>query len=200
MDSVDEALFTAATQVTVHNGKKAKFWLSSWVNGGSSALIFPDLFNHTRRQQRSVAEAMHNNTWISDLMHNPSTSLLVNYMLLWILVDAAQFNPQDPIEDEIVWTRSANDNYSAKMAYEMQFDGSLESSFPTQLWNMWAPSRYTVFIWLLLLGRIWTADRLLHWEWKNDYFYSLSIRNLETVLHLFMECPVARQVWLEVSN
>jgi hypothetical protein len=114
MDSVDEALFIAATQVTVHNGKKTKFWLSSWVNGGSSALIFPDLFNHTRRQQRSVTEAMHSNTWISDLMHNPSASLLVDYMLLWILVDAAQFNPQDPIEDEIVWTRSANDNYLAK--------------------------------------------------------------------------------------
>jgi hypothetical protein len=115
-------------------------------------------------------------------------------------VDAAQFNPQDPIEDEIVWTRSANGNYSAKTAYEMQFNDSLELSFPTQLWNMWAPSRYMVFIWLLLQGRIWTADRLLRWGWKNDYFYPLCIRNLETVLHLFMECPVAHQVWLEVSN
>jgi hypothetical protein len=34
VDSVDEALFSAATRVTVHNGMKAKFRLSSWINGG----------------------------------------------------------------------------------------------------------------------------------------------------------------------
>jgi hypothetical protein len=76
--------------------------------------MFPGVFNHTRRKQRSVVEAMHSNTWISDLMHDPSASLLVDYMLLWILVDASQFNPQDPAEDEIIWTRSANGNYTTK--------------------------------------------------------------------------------------
>jgi hypothetical protein len=75
VDRVDEVLFATATWVMVHNGKKAKFWLSSWVNGGSPALMFPGLLNHTRRKQRSVTEAMHNNTWISDLMHDPSASL-----------------------------------------------------------------------------------------------------------------------------
>jgi hypothetical protein len=50
-------------------------------------------------------------------------------MLLWILVDAANFNPQGPVEDDIISARSANGNYSAKSAYKMQFDGSLESSF-----------------------------------------------------------------------
>jgi hypothetical protein len=82
VDSVDEAMFTTTTRVTVHNGKKAKFWLSSWVNGGSPALMFLGLFNHTRRKQHLVTEAMHNNTWISILMHDPSASLLVYYMLL----------------------------------------------------------------------------------------------------------------------
>jgi hypothetical protein len=75
-------------------------------------------------------------------------------MLLWILVDATQFNLQDLAVDEIVWTRSANDNYTAKMAYEMQLNGSLESSFSAQVWNVWSPSHYKVFIWLLLQGRI----------------------------------------------
>jgi hypothetical protein len=55
------------------------------------------------------------------------------YMLLWILVDVVDFNLQDPAEDEIVWTRSTYGNYLAKSLYEMQFDGSLESSFPTRV-------------------------------------------------------------------
>jgi hypothetical protein len=82
----------------------------------------------------------------------------------------------------------------------MQFDDSLESSYLAQVWNVWAPSCYKVFIWLLLQGRIWTADCLLRRKWKNEYFYPLCIRNMETVLHLFVECPVAHQIWLEISN
>jgi hypothetical protein len=80
MGSVDEALFSTATRVTVHSGMKAKFWFSSWVNGGSSALMFPDMFNHSRRKQRSIAEAMRNNAWISDLMHDLSVLLLIDYI------------------------------------------------------------------------------------------------------------------------
>jgi hypothetical protein len=49
-------------------------------------------------------------------------------------------------------------------------------------------------------NRIWTADRLLGREWMNDYFCPFCIRNLETVKHLFVECHVARQLWVEISN
>jgi hypothetical protein len=45
MDNVDEALFSAAARVAVHNGRKAKFWLSSWINGGAPALMLPNLYN-----------------------------------------------------------------------------------------------------------------------------------------------------------
>jgi hypothetical protein len=46
--SMDEALFAAATKVTVHNGLTAKFWSSSWLQGGAPALMFPDLFQHSQ--------------------------------------------------------------------------------------------------------------------------------------------------------
>jgi hypothetical protein len=29
----DQSLFTAATKVTVNNGKKARFWTASWIYG-----------------------------------------------------------------------------------------------------------------------------------------------------------------------
>jgi hypothetical protein len=37
IDFTDEALFASATKVTVHNGLTAKFWLSSWLQGGVPA-------------------------------------------------------------------------------------------------------------------------------------------------------------------
>jgi hypothetical protein len=31
--------------------------------------------------------------------------------------------------------------------------------------------------------------------WPNDYFCSFCCRSMETVAHLFQECPVTRQIW-----
>jgi hypothetical protein len=73
-------------------------------------------------------------------MHNITTPLLADYMMLWILVEATEFNPLDQAEDEIIWTRTSDDVYSARIAYDMQFDGILESSFPAKVWHVWAPS------------------------------------------------------------
>jgi hypothetical protein len=45
------------------------------------------------------------------------------------------------------------------------------------------------------MNRILTADALLRRGWESDYFCPLCIRNLETPLHLLVECPWSKQVW-----
>jgi hypothetical protein len=108
-------------------------------------------------------------------MHDITAPLLIDYMILWILIEAVELNPIDQAEDENFGTRSLDGVYSAKAAYDMQFDRSLESSFPAKVWNVWAQSWCRVFIWLMLQNRIWTADRLFHREWINEYFCPLCI-------------------------
>jgi hypothetical protein len=121
-------------------------------------------------------------------------------MLLWELVEAAAFNNEDSREDEIFWTRTSSGEYMAKSAYFMQFDGGVQSRFPVDVWNVWAPSRCKFFLWLMLQNRVWTADRLMQRKWPNQYFCPFCIRNLETIAHLFTECPMVWQLWLEISN
>jgi hypothetical protein len=123
VDDTDVALFSAATRVTVHSGKTAKFWTSSWIDGMSLPSMFPRLFEHCKKENRTVAEAMHNNTWISDLMHDVTTPIFGDYVMLWIMVEAAGFNPLDAADDQIIWTRAADGCYSAKSAYLLQFEG-----------------------------------------------------------------------------
>jgi hypothetical protein len=177
--ATDEALFTAATKVTIHNGRTTKFWSSSWLSGGNPAMMFPGLFQHSKRKNIIVANAMCN-----DVMHEITPTLLVEYVMLWILIDVVPFDPGDSSEGEIIWTGTVVGEYSARSAYEIQFDGSLVSSFPT-IWRIWAPSRCKFFSWLMLQNRICFADRLLLGEWLNDYFCPLCRRNLKTVIHLF---------------
>jgi hypothetical protein len=154
-----KALFAAATRVTVHNGKATKFW-QSWLDGNASAAMFPALYRHSKRKNRTVANAMENNNWITDLMHSLSPLIVAEYTLLWDLVEAAGFNGEDQAEDEIIWIRTSDGLYSAKSAYALQFDGSLMTTFPTLVWKIWAPSKCKFFMWLLLQCRVWTTDRL----------------------------------------
>jgi hypothetical protein len=200
IDSVDESLFAAATRVHIHNGKKAKFWTSSWLNGASPAALFPTLFDHSRKKNRSVAEALHNENWIRDLMHNVSATILTDYVMLWSMIDVMHLDLSDPADDDIVLTRTTDGVYSANSAYRMQFVGSLLPPFPATIWGAWAPSRCKLSIWLMVQNRVWTADRLLAREWPNQYFCPLCYRNLETIDHLLIKCPLSRQAWSQVSS
>jgi hypothetical protein len=65
--------------------------------------MFPSLFQHSTRKQRSVNDALHNENWIRDLMCDMTPNFLVQYVMLWILIDdALSFNNEDSAEDEII--------------------------------------------------------------------------------------------------
>jgi hypothetical protein len=64
VDVVNKALFAAATLVTVHNGKTAKFWQSSLLDSNAPTTMFPTLYSHSKRKNRTVVNALENNNWI----------------------------------------------------------------------------------------------------------------------------------------
>jgi hypothetical protein len=70
VDDIDRALFAAATRVQVKNGRTASFWHSSWIDGQSPATLFPLLYIHSNRKNRTVADAMLNNRWVQDVAHH----------------------------------------------------------------------------------------------------------------------------------
>lgn len=45
-------------QVTDRNGHKASFWRSSWIHGQAPLVLFPLWYNHSRRKNRTVSEAI----------------------------------------------------------------------------------------------------------------------------------------------
>jgi len=200
IDSTDLALFSAATTVTVRNGRKASFWHGSWINGQAPYSLCPLLYKHSRRKKRSVREATTNGRWIADIAHNLNHNLLDEFFKLWREIEAANLNLQDDEEDCIIWNLESSGQFSTRSAYAIQFAGHTLSSFPSLIWEVWAPPKCKFFLWLLLQDKLWTAARLQQRGWENNYFCALCIRNLETVQHLFFECPLARSVWNLVAD
>jgi hypothetical protein len=75
IDSTDDALFVDAKRVMVHDGCTMFFWTSSWLNGKSLTTLFPSLFKHSKRKKWMVVNALENDNWIADTMHNMSATL-----------------------------------------------------------------------------------------------------------------------------
>jgi hypothetical protein len=66
--------------------------------------MFPDLFKHSRKKNRSVADAVNTDNWIRDVMHDMLVPLFLDYVRLWRLVTNSSLNQADQREDDIVWT------------------------------------------------------------------------------------------------
>ena len=193
----DSAFFNAATVIQLGNGKRASFWKSRWLSGQALATRFPQLYKHSKRKNRSVAQALTDNRWISDIDHSLTQQIIVQYIELWELLE--DITLVDSQEDTITWVFTSDGVYSASSAYAAHFIAKTKCEHAMQLWKIKAPPKCKFFLWLLLQNRVWTAARLQVRGWPNEYFCQLCLRNLETAHHLFCECPTAKEIWKHVG-
>ena len=196
-DNGDCKLFHAATRVQLGNGRRAAFWKSRWLHGDAPADLFPVLFSHSKRKNRSVADALANDAWVRDVDHNMTQTVIAEYVQLWEKLQTITLSQSQT--DSISWVSSADGQYSARSAYLLQFQGLPKCDVAITLWKTKAPPKCKFFCWLLIQDRVWTAARLQVRQWPNEYFCQLCVRNLETANHLFLECPVTRSIWDRVG-
>jgi hypothetical protein len=101
-----------AVTIQVGNGEGTLFWTDRWLQGKSIAELAPRLFDgipKRRRKNRTVREALNNNTWVSDFSGALSVGVLLEYLQLW---DTLQdINLQSDTEDTHVWRFTANGQY-----------------------------------------------------------------------------------------
>lgn len=198
VDKDDIALFNAATVVAVGNGQRASFWSSRWLHGHAPATLYPNLFKHSKRKNRSVQDAITDSKWVIDVDHNMTEILIQEFVALWEQLQGIVLQPME--DDKITWLHTLDGCYSASSAYKLQFVGMMTDLTPKCVWSTKAPPKCRFFTWLLLQNRLWTAARLQIRGWPNDYFCSLCIRNLETASHLFQECCFSLQLWDKVGS
>ena len=186
-DKQDRALFSMATTITVSDGRLARFWHDRWLQGQCPKVIAPSLYEIAIRKNRSVRDSMHNEGWLKDLAHGLTDGMVDELTRLASLLDSVQLTGNAP--DQIVWRFTADQTYTARSAYRIQFLGSVPPEATNLLWAGWAPGNCRFFLWTATLGRIPTADLLQRRGWDNNYFCPLCERSLEAAYHLLVECP-----------
>jgi hypothetical protein len=193
----ERELFSAATKITVGDGKTATFWTDRWLNNQAPCSIAPDIFKISIRKNRTVADALQSNRWLQDLRFHLSIDHIPQLIDLAERLEEVTLNNTP---DDIEWRFDSKGSYSAGSAYKIQFIGAMTTNFKKTVWTGWAPARCKFFIWTLMLNKVLTADALLRRQWDNEYFCPLCHRNLETPKHLFTECLYTNEVWMEMAN
>ncbi|XP_039855235.1 uncharacterized protein LOC120713315 [Panicum virgatum] len=159
------ALFAVSVVTSVGNGENTLFWSDRWLHGCSIENLAPNVFKcipARLKKARTVKDALHELTWVSDIRGALGWQGLVEYLDLWdvltdVILHVLVVNTTD---DTHHWKFEASGNFSSKSAYRAFFAGSVSFEPWKRLWKSWAPSKCKTFIWLAIRNRCWTADRL----------------------------------------
>lgn len=82
----------------------------------------------------------------------------------------------------------------------MFFFGSTMFVGAKLLWKSWAPPKTKLFMYLAINRRTWTAERRHRHGLQDDDECTLCSQEPETIEHLLLHCPVAREVWWTALN
>ena len=188
------ALFSAAAVLNLGNGRSTLFWKDRWLDGQCIKDLAPAVFQAVKPRKRNVtvAEALQNDVWVRHLRGPVTAQLLLEISRLFDrLVDINLSSEPDTFR----WGLTADGEYSAASAYGAMFLGSSATVGAKQLWKTRAPPRVRFFVWLILHGRCWTAERRFRHGLQNSDVCIICDQSSETMDHLVLGCVFSREVW-----
>ena len=141
---------------------------------------------------------MHHSNWMRSIRSLNTSQQLKEFITLWTKIQQVSLDPN--IQDDIVWTRTPNGEYSSKSAYLMQFQGSIHCSSGKLIWQARTENKCKFFAWTLSNDKILTADNLAKRGWPHHPLCSLCNQAPETSSHLCLMCPYALQTWTRVFS
>lgn len=146
------AMFNVAMVSVVGDGESTLFWSDRWLDGKTVAELAPSLIKAVSKRAvkgRTVALGLLNRSWVSDITGALTVQLLLEFLLIWDLVDGLVLQPDVP--DQHRWKLTKDGYYSSKSAYAAFFEGSTKFGPWRRIWKSWAPLRCKFFMWLALL-------------------------------------------------
>ncbi|WVZ84165.1 hypothetical protein U9M48_031224 [Paspalum notatum var. saurae] len=103
-----------------------RFWADRWLQGRMVVEWAPNLVNLIPKrlvQRRTVSQAPTNRSWVTNMKGALTVQVIVEYLLIWDLVDDMILQPDNP--DQHCWKLSSSGSYSCKSAYNTMFIGTI---------------------------------------------------------------------------
>ncbi|GJN06758.1 hypothetical protein PR202_ga24514 [Eleusine coracana subsp. coracana] len=169
------------------DGTTTLFWEDRWLHGKSIADLAPSLMPHVKRtatKTRTVQQALQGNQWLDDFGRGLVVLTIWEFLLLWNLIQEVQLTPG--VQDEHRWRFSSTGHFSSRSAYLSFFHGSTAFEPHKRLWSSWAPLRAKLFLWMAIMNRCWTADRLSRKGLDHPEACPFCDQQEETIEHILL--------------
>jgi len=192
------ALFAISVVTNVGSGNDTLFWSSRWLLGKSIEELAPNVFRTVTvrtRKKRTVAEALVDNTWVSDIRGALNWHGLMEYLELWDAISDVHLSSSADIHR---WKFESSGFFSSRSAYKAFFVGAIKFEPWKRLWKSWAPNKCKIFLWLAIHNRCWTADCLQKRGLPHPDRCPLCDQEEENIQHILTSCVFARQFWFNI--
>jgi hypothetical protein len=190
-------VFHSLVQITVGDGRHTYFWRDRWIDGRHAIDIAPALAGKIKTRaynSRTVAHAMENNRWISDVKEPLSEVEARDCVRLWLA--ARDVGREETVEDQFCWPWSSSGEYTARSTYKMLTQGNTAHPLGMAIWRNKATPKSKQFVWLAAQDRIWSADRRhRHGLQAQATLCEVCMQEIEISEHILMQCMVTREVW-----
>lgn len=191
-----EALLSMAVSTEIGDGTSTLFWKDRWLLGQRIVDLAPLISSMVPKRianKKTVAVAMDNMDWISDIHGVASVPVILEFIGLCNAISTIQL--QQGVQDKHVWRLNSSGQYSAKSAYEAIFQGSTAFEPSERIWKTWAPGKCRFFLWIAAHNRCWTADRLAKRNLPHPALCPMCDQEEENIDHILSTCVFARQFW-----
>ncbi|GJN00644.1 hypothetical protein PR202_ga17840 [Eleusine coracana subsp. coracana] len=141
-EHIIKQFFSIFVHVQIGDGSKALFWRDHWLDGKSLQQLAPEVFRAVPtkiRNTRTVQDALHNQTWITDIKGSRTVPLIREFLQLLDRIDPVQTSPGT--QDNFIWRWSSSGKYTSSSAYRAFFIGQYNISGAKELCKTGAPRR-----------------------------------------------------------
>lgn len=162
--------------------------------------LAPTLMQFVPRRSISrliVADGLTNRQWVRSITGGVAVPATAEYLQLWHAVSTITLSDSP---DRLVWRWESDGRYSVQSAYQALHCGAQPIPGCVRVWEVWAPLRVKLFLWLALRRRQWTADRRRRHGLDTHDSCWLCDQEDETIDHIVVECSFAHQLWFEAAS
>lgn len=118
------------------------------------------------------------------------------------LVDIQSKPPDVPLGnvDKPIWTLSRKGVYVSADTWKFMRKRKLEISWWSVVWFSQAIPKQAFILWLAVLNRLTTGERLVTWGYQGDTQCFFCRNGVESREHLFFSCSFSSRIWKTCMN
>ncbi|XP_026420100.1 uncharacterized protein LOC113316084 [Papaver somniferum] len=193
-DIIKGLIFIKANSVVkINNGVLTPIWNASWIPGN---VLPPSPMNTACNEFVYVSELIdyNHNFWnvpLLNLLFSPDEVIRIKSIRLNLLQS-----------DSLMWAHTRNGKFTIKSAYRIYMNdipSPEDSTFWRKVWYIDCLPKVKFFMWKMFAHMLPVNSIMQLYNPHVNVLFSFRNTHDETMMHLFVNCPVVLRIWFSLS-